>query len=308
MPFSSDMTEPLAGERGDRAPLIILCPPRSFSSVVCGMLGQHPQLYGLPEVNLFTADRLAGVLEAHRTRPHGLHGLLRALAQLHEGIQHEDSVERAREWVERRKHWSSRQVFDHICELTHPRIPVDKSPRTVMRTEFMQRAAKIFADASYLHLTRHPRSTCVSTLSLLERNEEWGGTAKAGRIDPERIWYSAHQNIMNFSNKLREGQSMRLKGEVLLSDPMCFLPQIAEWLGLRKDAQAIEAMLQPEQSPFACFGPDNAKYGNDPNYLNDPVLRLVKVREPNLDEPLEWAQDRSFLPATRKLAKLFGYR
>ena len=29
---------------------------RSYSSLVCGMLGQHPSLFGLPEVNLFAAD------------------------------------------------------------------------------------------------------------------------------------------------------------------------------------------------------------------------------------------------------------
>jgi hypothetical protein len=32
--------------------MLILCPPRSFSSVVSAMIGQHPQLYGFPELNL----------------------------------------------------------------------------------------------------------------------------------------------------------------------------------------------------------------------------------------------------------------
>jgi hypothetical protein len=37
-------------------PLFILAPPRSFTSVICGMIGQHPQMYGLPEVNLFAGE------------------------------------------------------------------------------------------------------------------------------------------------------------------------------------------------------------------------------------------------------------
>ena len=41
-----------------RQPLFILALPRSYTSLIAGMLGQHPQAYGLPELNLFTVDRL----------------------------------------------------------------------------------------------------------------------------------------------------------------------------------------------------------------------------------------------------------
>ena len=44
------------------APLVILCPARSFSSVVCAMLGQHPQTYGLPELHLFITDTVDDLL------------------------------------------------------------------------------------------------------------------------------------------------------------------------------------------------------------------------------------------------------
>jgi hypothetical protein len=32
--------------------VFLLAPPRSFTTVVSSMLGQHPQLYGLPEMLL----------------------------------------------------------------------------------------------------------------------------------------------------------------------------------------------------------------------------------------------------------------
>ena len=35
-----------------RDPLFVIAPPRSYTSVIGGMLGQHPETYGLPEVNL----------------------------------------------------------------------------------------------------------------------------------------------------------------------------------------------------------------------------------------------------------------
>ena len=64
-------------------PLFILCPLRSYSSLVCMMLGQHPEMYGLLELNLFLEDSLGDLVRRHQSqRPHAIHGLLRTLAQL----------------------------------------------------------------------------------------------------------------------------------------------------------------------------------------------------------------------------------
>ena len=47
------------------APLFILCPGRSFSSVVASMIGQHPDAYGLPELNLFLGPTLGASNELY---------------------------------------------------------------------------------------------------------------------------------------------------------------------------------------------------------------------------------------------------
>ena len=56
--------------------LVILGPPRSFTTVVSAMLGQHPQMYGLPEVHLFGAETIAEwwrhVAKATFNMDHGL--------------------------------------------------------------------------------------------------------------------------------------------------------------------------------------------------------------------------------------------
>ena len=59
-------------------PLFILCPGRSFSSVVCGMIGSHPEMFALPELNLFCADTVGELLEmASRPGKRNIrHGLL----------------------------------------------------------------------------------------------------------------------------------------------------------------------------------------------------------------------------------------
>lgn len=289
------------------APLLILCPMRSFSSVVCAMLGQHPQAYGLPEVNLFIADTVGELMRLHAPRPHGMHGLLRTLAQIDHGEQTDASASEARAWLEARRDWSTQQVFDHILEAVAPRVAVDKTPRTVLRPEYLERAYSMYPDASFLHLTRHPRSTGKSLLNNLKRNAEWGGTFKADQVDPERIWLRAHTHITQFAATLPEGQCLRIKGEDLLSAPASYLPQIAEWLGLDTSAAALDAMMHPERSPFACYGPEQAKLGNDPEFLEKPEFRASRVHEPALAGALDWAPDREFDKPTIKLARELGY-
>ena len=164
----------------------MLCTMRSFSSVACGMIGQHPELYGLPELNLFIADTVSELLETHRSRPHGIHGLLRALAQLHDGAQNDETVAAASAWLQDHADWTTKQLFDHILEQVQPRMAVDKSPRTALQPAFLQRAYDMYPQALFLHLTRHPRSMGTSLLANLNRNDEWGGSLHSPSTLAER--------------------------------------------------------------------------------------------------------------------------
>src|SRR5690349_18732705 len=98
-----------------QAPLIILAPPRSFTSVVCAMLGQHPQMYGLPEVNLFVAETM---LERQAIVSHpkwSQHGLLRAVAQLYGEKQTVQTVLLAQRWLDIRSAASCASVFRELA-------------------------------------------------------------------------------------------------------------------------------------------------------------------------------------------------
>jgi len=103
-------------------------------------------------------------------------------------------------------------------------------------------------------------------------------------------------------------QQMRVRGEDVMSDPPEYLGRICRWLGLRHDADAIEQMMHPERSPFACFGPIAALFGNDPNFLSGPTFRPHKVKMPPLDRPVPWREDGEKLkPEVVALAREFGY-
>lgn len=324
-------------------PLIILGPPRSFTSVVCAMLGQHPQMYGLPEMNLFICEKmLLWWLLLSRGTTIGAHGLLRVIAQINWGIQTEATISQARRWVRQRLRYSTGDVFMEVAERMSPLVLVDKSPITVERMEGMQRALRIFPGAKFLHLLRHPLGHGQSVVKVLEEFPKFSpwprgleelmttkrppqGVAKGPRrtsdlnglldlstdpptLDPQMRWYKLHSNILAFLAIVPPEQQMQVRGEDLLTEPDHHLREIASWIGLRVDAKAVEAMKHPERSPFACLGPSNAKMGNDPNFLQRPALRTGQANAQSLEGPLPWRRDGlGFRTEVRALAQQFGY-
>jgi hypothetical protein len=290
-----------------REPLFIVAPPRSYTSVIGGMLGQHPQTYGLPEVNLSHGDMLGDLWDSVMMPANfATAGLLRTLAQLHEGEQTDASVTRARQWILRRPHWSAARVFAHIQEQVGDRMLVEKSPRNVMDIKHLRRLLAIYPRANFLHLCRHPRTQGKSVLDLIRSyNQDMAAP------DPEKNWHRSHRNILELSRDLAPGQYMRIKGEMLLTDPYFYIDQILDWLELDRGRASVEAMLHPENSAYACIGPPSAPFGNDPNFLLDPTLdfgRLAKIKEPPLEGPVAWKDDGAgFSKATLRLARQLGY-
>lgn len=270
--------------------LIILSPPRSFSSVVSTMIGQHPQIYCFPELHLFVGETIGQILDREQKKGNygGPPGTLRALAQLHDGIQTTTTIIRATAWLIERRDWSVKQLIDHLLLLITPRIGVEKSPVTCMSPSFLANAYACYPNAYYLHLTRHPVSTRHSMQEFFAKRSSLSdskvGKGRALKFDHLLMWYRMHRNIFAFTSRLPEAQVMRLKGEDLLSDPDLYLPQIAEWLGVRTDREAIEEMKHPERSPYACVGPAPARGGNDGKFMRGPALRQGKVKEPILKE------------------------
>src|SRR5215468_8451633 len=119
-------------------PLFVLAPPRSFTSVVCAMLGQHPEMYGLPEVNLFVAETMLE-REGLLATPFQHHGLMRTIAQLFAGEQTFQTVLLAKRWLQMRANATCVSVFRELADKVKSKILVDKSPVTVMHSEYLQR-------------------------------------------------------------------------------------------------------------------------------------------------------------------------
>jgi len=302
-----------ASERERFAPLFVLAPARSYTSVIATMIGQHPQLAGLPELKLF-AYRTIAELEAslpsywiERGFTHRSPGLVRALAQIAFGGESAENLAAARAWLLQRGHWSGAAVFDVLMARLTPRMAVEKSPENVTTTAALRRLAAAYPNARFLHLTRHPVTTQASLVEHRLRT-----TPDHARIGEPMAgiaaWCEIHERILRFAATLPRGRVMRMRAEDVLNDAPARLRAIAQWLRLRTDDAAVEAMCHPEASPFAHFGPSDSGVigGHDHGFLRDPIPRRVDVPA-TIEQPRGWHGAPVLWRRALKLAGTLGY-
>jgi len=303
-------------------PVFILAAPRSFSSLVGAMIGQHPELYGVPELNLFQCETMSDfnnqqTLAGGRKSPFWAamrHGLLRTVAQIYGGEQTIESIRMAERWVRTRESMTSGEVFRELCRAVAPRRIVEKSPGILRKQEYLHRMLETFPDAKFIHLVRHPRAQCESVLKtpggigvLLAVNSVDHLAPKAA-LEPQILWHDSQIQILRFLDELPDSLFVTIRGEEFLNNLDETLPALCRWLGISDSHEAIGAMRRPEDSPYSSEGPANARLGNDINFLRSPALREGEIRTPELGGPLPWRDDGAgFHPNVESLAHAFGY-
>lgn len=303
-------------------PVFILAAPRSYSSLVAAMIGQHPELYGMPELNLFQCE----LIEEFNTglTPAGTkkspfwasmrHGLLRAVAQIHAGEQTPEAIRMAERWLKSRELMTPGEVFVELAEAVAPRRIVEKSPGVLRQRAYLDRMLEAFPKARFIHLVRHPipqgqsvfkAKGGIGVLMALNSIDMRGDVAA---LEPQIAWYNAQIQILRFLDTLPDAQFVTLRGEAFLGDLDTHLPELCRWLGISDAPDAIDEMRHPERSPYSCMGPANAPLGNDVNFLKSPELRAEPIAVPPLDRPLPWRKDGEALhQRVQDLARALGY-
>lgn len=299
-------------------PLFLLAPPRSYTSLVNAMLGQHPQAFGLPELCLFNVDKLVDLWRGSKGEisENGAlvrHGLLRAVSEIYCGEQRTTTVNMALAWLMLREEWDVGRVFQELVARLDPLVAVEKSPSYTMSVKRMQAILRAFPGARFVHLVRHPVAQCKSLMAINDgafclKVEGFELGDDYALIEPQIAWHDMNMNILDFLDEVAPERQMRLRGEDVMAEPQRYLAEIARWAGWRDDDEAIDAMMHPERSPFACFGPINALFGNDPNFLAGPTFRPHKPKLPSLSGRLPWRTDgKGLYPEVIELANEFGY-
>jgi Sulfotransferase family len=303
---------------GPPDPVLLLAPPCTFSWVVCAIVGQHPQLYALPELHLFTADTVAGWWDVSARETFEMdHGLVRAVAELYFGGQTESAASHARGWLRRRSHYTTGLLFETLTERLRPLIAVEKSPSTAHSAETLDRTFAMFPNARYVHLVSHPRLYCEDVLRALgdaNRGSELPPTHWLARLapgpecDPQGSWLAANETISDFLERVPADRKTVVRGEDLLGEGSAGLVAFAGWLGVRTDPEAIEQMRHPERSVYAALGPSSAPFGSDRFLRPGPLVRNEWLRPRSIDGPLAWRSDaRGFLLEVKRQARDLGY-
>ncbi|MCS0494088.1 sulfotransferase [Ancylobacter sp. MQZ15Z-1] len=222
-------------------------------ALIGAMLGQHPACFGMPELNLLVGDNLEEV--AFRlNQPHNaqFHGLLRAAAYLLSGEQSMDAVAMARRWMIRRMSLPTWRIFEELRVKVAPRRMVDPSRAYSLKLDALKVIQRSYPGASVVRL--------VAPAAERGGRESAGGQKRQGAL-------------ARFFEALPDGQLAELSVEGFEQAPRTTLRKLCAALALPCDDAALDAMMQPQNSPFAGLGPAGANLGNDPAFLANPAFR-----------------------------------
>ena len=216
--------------------IFVLSTPRAGSSLLQLCLQAHPQLYAPQELYLLP---FATMRERAETLPQGgfREGLIHAVAEL---LQ--TSYEAAATKVESWGRLSTVEVYQKLQDMCAPRILVDKTPANAMHSNTMRRASRVFSNAKFIHIIRHPAS-CLKSWVELDRNSRalQGQPTKHEEeawAELEEKWTSINANISDFVRFQTDATASRsLKYEDLVCAPEAQLDLVCDVLGVARDKQ-----------------------------------------------------------------------
>ena len=193
----------------------ILAPPRSCSSLITAMLGQHPMLEAPAELECFTGETIGDCFAfAKRVPAVTMHGLLRTVAQLQKGGQSDEAVLAAYHWLQARRHWSGARLVAWIEGQLAPRRLIEKSPIHVLRWPSLVRLASVCANQPAVHLCRHPTEAIRSLIGAYRHRGQ--------SLTPTQAltaWVQGHRHCLRYSAELAEAPTLLLRSEDLLAEP-----------------------------------------------------------------------------------------
>lgn len=291
-------------------PVYLLAAPFSGASVLAGMLGQHPKLYAVPQLNLFLADTVGELLDVFAMGQGGhAHGLLRALAELDFGGQTDEGIAEAQLWLEARRDLSTDAVLQHLVERAAPRRLIVPDAESPLRPMDLQRLHAAKPRIEIIHLLRHPWSQGVllnawAREKLFVPQDFKDHAQQPGVLDPQIVWLRAEHNL----TRLMQARPplLQLRGEMLDEDFEAATQALCKALAVEA---APEALATHEQWVFAGHGPRSAPYGLEPEALESfPAADLDLAAQATLTAPVPWRVDgQGFAAEVQVLAQSYGY-
>lgn len=294
------------------APIIVMAAPFSGASYVTAVLGRHPDLYAVPQLDLWMVDTLAGWLEIFEIgQGTQSDGLLRALAELDFGGQTDKAIARVTKWLQAHADWSTAAVFDYLVQRAAPRRLVVPDIEAPLRPHDLSRLLAAAPDAAILSVVRHPMAAGLEHAAWLRESLFVPADFKDHSQDPPQIepqlgWFRVYCNIRTYC---AANAAAMLRIEDLDVERPETLRSLCASVGVSDSDAALAAMAHPEHWIFGGYGPRAAPYGIELDLL-EPV-RLPKrwqATDLRLDAAPPWRKDgRPMWPDLAALARTLGY-
>lgn len=204
--------------------LFVISSPRSGSTMLERMLESHSQILGGPEPHLLTPLAHLGVWDKVDKAPYD-HVLAAESQKL---FVNQLPGKEADYWRACRAYCDS--LYGQLMAGSDKRICLDKTPAYGLILPFMM---KVFPDAKYVVLTRHPLATFSSYA-----NSFFDGDYKAAQ-DYNPILNRYVPAIANF---LRQGDipNLHVRYEDLVAEPKAWMEKIYTYIGVPFEKQTIE--------------------------------------------------------------------
>ena len=266
--------------RLDHPIIFLLSSPRSGSSLLQLCLNAHPALYAGQELFLLPFETL-GERDACLRGTGFADGLVKTIMELRACSRDEAGAfldglgGGCPVW----------RVYQHLAELAHPRVLVDKTPPNAESLAFLRRAREMFGGrATYLHLVRHPYA-CISSGVQLARDTLGGHGATWQAL--EAHWVETNAAVADFLAQVAgEAPARTLTYELLVTDPPAATRLVCEALGVPWEA----AMVNPyDTDAVRSFEPASRVAVTDPKLLRRRALEARHAetwREVLLPQPL----------------------
>ena len=296
-------------------PIFVLAPPGMYGETVAAMLGQHPQCWGLPEINLELSGNLDALIrDMTGMRSAQLHGLLRSLSQLLTGEQTIIGVEAARRRLSRHAYLPTSAVWQLLAQRIAPKRIVAPVTSAIFEGSSLSRLVDSFPAARFVALKMHPKSHGESVMA------QHGGAAAwlLGAVDetvapvmpePSEIWQLAKTALADLVELVDPKQFIALRIEDLAHANAPTLRDLTAQLGLSFTDDDLAAMQKPQASVFLGRGPFGAHFGGEILSLQALAKAIAPLDTLTLEGWAPWRTDGMPLDKSlRQQASAQGYR
>ncbi|MEM6456811.1 MAG: sulfotransferase, partial [Acidobacteriota bacterium] len=296
-----------APDRALPAPIFVLAPPRSGTTLLRTMLAGHPQLFAPPEMALFDHADLASRQRTYQGRLRFWRdGLIHAV--LAAGLAGPDARD-ADAWIDARAAAGDDvlALADRLRRAIAPRQLVDKTPAYAFDVATLRRLIAAYPDAHFLHLSRDPRAVAHSFAEVrLEQlfDRSWPDVVDGDhRALGSALWTLGHRHILDALASVDAARALHVRYEDLVRAPRRTLRRIAGWLDLPWDDALLEPYDDDSRRMTHSLAPEGRTLG-DVRFAQHGRITSARIARWRTADP---AADARLTAEARRLAERLGH-